>query len=679
MHKYRHATRENSRRRCYKLDGPQESLNRGIRPRTRTLLAAALSHRSITQLAAPPIRTQTPRGLSPEAETLGDLWSDATNRYGSHVALRANYAEVSYAELDIWARRLAADLSQAGLQTGETCGIYLERSIECVVSMIAITLYGANWLPLDPAYPAPRLRFMARDAGVKHIISDGDPTALQLSPATRVLEPRTVKRSLDETTLHRFGSRAESTDDAYLIYTSGSTGQPKGIPVEHAALVAFLRSMQALLPAQALSHVVSITSPCFDISLLEVFLPLVCGGTVSLATRAEALDGRLLAKRLRAERPSLVQATPTNWRMLLATGWQGHAGLTIISGGEAIDVSTVAQLLDRADSVWNLYGPTEATIWATAAQLTSADVEAGVIPIGSPLAHVDTLIVDATDNSSTSYTGELCLLGTGVARGYLHNPILSAEKFVELPNGRAYRTGDRVSRSVDGQLIFHGRIDDQVKVNGHRIEPAEVESVIRTHAQIADVAVTVKDVAGEGTRLVAYLVAHDFDPDERRSQRLTEHWQAIWTHEYVVGVEHVHDPTFNTAGLRSSYDDQPLDESVLRELVDNTCERARAFQPERVLDLGCGTGLVLLALAPECEHYVGVDFSRPAIDGLKREVAHLGLSNVDLLEQSVDTLANIDKGTFDVVLLNTVIQYFPDTRYLETVLDNAIEALRPAA
>lgn len=616
--------------------------------------------------------------LPGSVDTLAALWTRAAVEFAPSTAVRSEVEDLTYEGLDARARALAGDLARAGLGPGGTCGLYLERSIDCVVSILAVTLTGAAWLPLDPGYPAARLRLMAMDAGIRHLITDRDADALTLDPRPRIHGPRPP----GDGTPRRPGPGPQAVvrprDLAYVIYTSGSTGQPKGIEIEHRSLVAFLRSMAALLPPRSLSHVLSASSPSFDISLLDLFLPLSCGGMVTLAPSTDARDGRLLAARLQAERPTLFQATPATWRMLLAAGWQGHDGLTLLTGAEAIAPAMARDLMDRADAVWNLYGPTETTVWATAAKLTRQDVQAGAIPIGRPLAHIGTRILDDHGHPvADGGVGELYLSGPSLARGYTALPALTAEKFVTLPQGRAYRTGDRASLRPDGQLAYHGRIDHQIKLNSTRIEPAEVEAVLRAHAQVRDAVVAAKPVGDGDPRLVAYVVPETFDPGQRRRKRLSDHWRTIWSREYDESRGRLADATFNTAGLRSSYDGLPIAEPALKDIVDQTCARIRALAPSRVLDLGCGSGLVLFRLAPHCERYVGVDFSPGAIADLTRETARLGLATVRLFQQAADDAANIAAGSFDVVVLNTVIQYFPDGDYLASVLDNALRALRP--
>ncbi len=452
--------------------------------------------------------------------TLADYWCTAARRFGDNIALVADDKCYTYADLDSYARALACRLREAGLRHGDVCGIHLPRSAESVISILAITLSGAAWLPLDPSYPRARLELMADEARIKLLVADTHGPSLHLK-----CEPIVISADIDDlpnVTRHVTHPWPSVTPDdlAYIIFTSGSTGRPKGIQIEHGALLAFLSSMAELLDPAVWRWVFSVSSPSFDISLLDLFVPFAFGGCVELASLEEARDGRLLKARLDASRPSLLQATPATWRMLLAAKWQGHQGLTLLTGAEAISPAMANDLLHRSDELWNLYGPTETTVWASAAKLTLQDVKAGLIPIGFPLNHVETLIVDDEKREvQTGEIGELWLKGPSLSRGYLERPELTAEKFAEGPHGRAYRTGDRVSLRPDGQLAFHGRIDNQIKLNSFRIEPSEVENVLCRHEAIREVIVTLKSSYNDEQRLVAYALPATHEHDAAKLTR----------------------------------------------------------------------------------------------------------------------------------------------------------------
>ncbi|MEM8686741.1 MAG: amino acid adenylation domain-containing protein [Pseudomonadota bacterium] len=442
-------------------------------------------------------------------DTLGALWTKAHDAFGTRTALSIKDTSYSYDDLDLRARALAARLHGAGLQAGDVCGIYLGRSAECVIAILAVTLAGGAWLPLDPAYPKARLRAMADEVGIKLLLVESDTEPLAVNCRAEILHVSADAPSAPVSDAAGPGWRARGDDLAYIIYTSGSTGRPKGIQIHQKALITYLASMADVLPQQTMACVLSVSSPSFDISLLDLFLTFRAGGTLVLASAGEARDGRRLKDRIEAARPSLLQATPATWRLLLAAGWQGDEALTLLTGAEAISPRMARELKARAKSVWNLYGPTETTLWATAGEITDDDVQCGTIPIGRALAHFETLILDEARNPvNTGEVGELWLLGPTLSRGYVAQPALTAARFVQLPQGTAYRTGDRVAVRPDGQLSFHGRIDNQIKLNSVRIEPAEVEAVLVRHRGVREAIVAARGLKGdeEAKRLVAYIV-----------------------------------------------------------------------------------------------------------------------------------------------------------------------------
>ncbi|MEM1198665.1 MAG: non-ribosomal peptide synthetase [Pseudomonadota bacterium] len=449
---------------------------------------------------------QFSRDETPSSDTLSALWTGAHKAFSTRPAIKAKETAYSYDDLDRRARALAAKLHGAGLEAGDVCGIYLGRSAECVIAILAVTLAGGAWLPLDPAYPKARLRAMADEVGIKLLLVEQGTEPLMLNCRAETVHVNADEPPVPQNDPKGPGWSARGDDLAYIIYTSGSTGRPKGIQIHHKALVTYLDSMAAVLPPESLTCVLSVSSPSFDISLLDLFLTFRSGGTVVLATPGEARDGRRLKTRIETLRPSLLQATPATWRLLLAAGWQGDKALTLLTGAEAISPRMAGELKARAKAVWNLYGPTETTLWATAGEITDRDVHEGAIPIGKPLAHFDTLILDeGRAPVKDGEVGELWLLGPTLSRGYVAQPALTAERFVQLPQGTAYKTGDRVAVRPDGQLSFHGRIDNQIKLNSVRIEPAEVEAVLVRHSRVREAIVALKG-DDEARRLVAYIV-----------------------------------------------------------------------------------------------------------------------------------------------------------------------------
>src|SRR6185295_900888 len=297
---------------------------------------------------------------------------------------------------------------------------------------------------------------------------------------------------------------------AYVIYTSGSTGRPKGVQISHGALTNFLASMAEMPGIGAEDRLLAVTSLSFDIAGLELYLPLMVGGRVVLASREEAADGRRLQEMISESGITVLQATPATWRLLLESGWQGGEGLKALCGGEALSPVLAASLLERVGSLWNVYGPTETTVWSTVEEIRSE----GPVSIGRPIANTEAYVLDGSGQPSpVGVPGELLLGGAGLARGYLARPELTAERFVPDPFGapgsRLYRTGDLARYRTDGTLECLGRIDHQVKVRGFRIELGEIETALGNHPEVAAAVVVAPEETTGERRLVAYVVPRE--------------------------------------------------------------------------------------------------------------------------------------------------------------------------
>ncbi|MGW2027900.1 amino acid adenylation domain-containing protein [Streptomyces decoyicus] len=400
--------------------------------------------------------------------TLVALWEQQAAATPDAVAVIAGAHRATYADVDRRATALAAELQARGIGPENLVGVCLGRSVEMVVALLGILKSGAAYLPLDPSYPADRLRHMTTDSGAGLWLCDADHRAQAL--ASGVADVLLVE-DLPAEPAAPVASVVRPHHLAYVIYTSGSTGLPKGVAVDHAALASFLRSVAERPGLGADDRVLALTPLSFDISILELFLPLTRGATVVMAPRAANTDPELLAATIAEAGVSVVQATPTTWRMLLASGWTDGHGRVLLSGGEPLDPRLARDLLATGGTLWNLYGPTEATVWATAARI---DAVADRVTVGTALSNTRLHVVDEDGREAgPGVTGELWIGGAGVARGYLNRPALTADRFVPDPfgaaSGRLYRTGDLARWSADGTLEVLGRNDHQVKVRGFRI------------------------------------------------------------------------------------------------------------------------------------------------------------------------------------------------------------------
>ena len=441
------------------------------------------------------------------------------------VAVEQGGKRLTYAQLDARASVLAQRLRAAGAGPGALVGVCLERSPDLVAALLAVLKTGAAYVPMDPAYPPARLRAMAEDARLSLYVTQRALLARLPEGAAAVLadEDEDARGAADAP------KDAALEGLAYVIYTSGSTGRPKGVAVPHDALANLLEAMRRELDVRPGDRWLAVTTVSFDIAALELYLPLLCGATVVLAARDEAADPRALAA-LAAD-ATLLQATPATWRMLVESGWEGSARLRALCGGEALPPDLAHRLRRRVGALWNVYGPTETTIWSTAHRVERDEPR---VPIGRPLANTRVHVLDARgEPCPVGVPGELCIGGAGVARGYLGQPDLTAQRFIPdpfLPGERVYRTGDLVRWRADGALDFLGRLDRQVKVRGFRIEPAEVEAALRAHPDVREAAAVAREDTPGDARLVAYVVPRDParapDAAELRAflrERLPEH------------------------------------------------------------------------------------------------------------------------------------------------------------
>ena len=437
-------------------------------------------------------------------------------------AVVAGGVTLDYRALDERANRLARLLAARGVTPGSRVAVCVDRTEDMPVAVAAVLKAGAAYVPLDPTHPAERLRYTLEDAGVACAV-----TLARFAPL--LAEARSPLVLLDEVGPELASLPAtpppvavKPEDRAYVIYTSGSTGRPKGVEVEHRNVVSFLEAMRRAPGLGAEDVLLSVTTLSFDIAGLELWLPLSTGARVVLASRADVLDGERLMGLLDRHRITVMQATPSTWRLLLDAGWTGKPDLKALCGGEALPRDLAAALAPRVGELWNMYGPTETTIWST---VDRVEDPAGPLTIGRPIHGTRVYVLEASGQPAPiGVSGELCIAGEGVARGYLNRPELTREKFatIALPGGRterAYRTGDVARFRADGRIEFLGRRDHQVKVRGYRIELGEIEAVLARHPGVKACVVSVREDAPGDRRLVGYVVegGAPFDADAARA------------------------------------------------------------------------------------------------------------------------------------------------------------------
>lgn len=487
-----------------------------------------------------------------EREMLVDRWNDTHAPYPElcvheliqaqartapdAIAVVTEQETLTYRELEDQSERLARRLRSLGAGRGQLVAVCLPRSATLAVSLLAVLKAGAAYVPLDPDYPSERLRTMLEDSGATIVVTAPSVSA-GLGPLTaQVLFPSEVLAAAELEPTHG-GTRASLGDLAYVIYTSGSTGRPKGVEVTHRGLTNVLHAMRSE-PGIAKDDVVhSITTVCFDIFALELFLPLVAGARVVIGSRDTARSPEALRQALLRHGVTVLQATPVTWRMLLDHGWEGTPRLRVWCGGEAMGTDLATRLLQTGAEVWNLYGPTETTIWSAAHRVHCPDDAA---KLGRPISNTQLFVTnDELALQPIGVPGELVIGGDGLARGYMNRPELTEERFVVNAlgsRGRLYRTGDLAVRLPDGSIRFLGRSDQQVKIRGFRIELGEIEARLGEHPVVRQAVVLVSESTPGQKELVAFWTGDS--PTRATDRELREHLKSSLP-DYMIPARYV--------------------------------------------------------------------------------------------------------------------------------------------
>ncbi|TCO62645.1 non-ribosomal peptide synthase protein (TIGR01720 family)/amino acid adenylation domain-containing protein [Actinocrispum wychmicini] len=615
-------------------------------------------------------------------ETVADMLSSQALVTPDDIALVFGDERVTYAELDARINRMARLLLAAGAEPEQVIALALPRSIDMVVALFAVLRTGAAYLPLELDYPVERLAMMIADARPIVLVSTGPVAATLADDTPRILLDQTDFTDIPGHPLDEV--RKFSLDHpAYVIYTSGSTGRPKGVVTPYRGLTNMqLNHQEAIFdPAIAsaggrrlrIAHTVSFS---FDMSWEEL-LWLVEGHEVHVCDEELRRDARALVAYCDAHKIDVVNVTPTYAHLLMEEGLlAGHRPALVLLGGEAVSESVWSRLRDTDNTYgYNLYGPTEYTINT----LGGGTNDSATPTVGKPIWNTRAYIVDGWLRPvPDGVPGELYISGTGLARGYLDRPGLTAERFVADPFGtpgeRMYRTGDLVRRRPDGNLDFLGRTDDQVKIRGYRVELGEIETALTSHPRVAQAAVLLKD-----SRLVGYVVPAELSGADRETVEADQvgEWRQIYSDEYTeIGTALF---TEDFAGWDSSYTGDPIPLDHMREWRAATVARITDLRPRRILEIGVGTGLLMSQLAPASEEYWGTDFAAPVIAKLQRDLTRDPdlAAKITLRTQPADVVDGLPAGHFDTVVINSVIQYFPSVDYLTQVIRSALDLLAP--
>lgn len=466
------------------------------------------------------------------------LIDKAAATYPEHAAVAFDGKLMSYRELVSQANQLAAYLAEIGVEPGSAVAIYVARNIDLMVALLGILKAGGAYVPLDPVYPPDRLQYMLENSGATVILTEENLAAGVADSGCRIVRMDSDRAEFDRQNAANPAVRTAPEDLAYIIYTSGSTGVPKGVEIPHRAVTNFLQAMRAKPGIAPQDRLLAVTTISFDIHVLELFLPLIAGACVEIASAETSRNGPALLDRLQRGDITVMQATPTTWQMLLDSGWQQALDIKLLCGGEALPRELANRLCQLGASLWNMYGPTEATVWTSTDEVRAEEEK---ISIGRPLANTSLFVLDRHHEPlPIGVIGELFIGGRGLAKGYHALPSQTAERFIDVSFGdhhgeRLYRSGDTARYLADGRIEVLGRTDHQVKLRGFRIELGEIEAVLVRHPDIRSAVAIVRADEGEEPRLVAYVISND---DRQSSSELRASIRASLP-EYMVPSEFV--------------------------------------------------------------------------------------------------------------------------------------------
>ncbi|MEH2385069.1 MAG: amino acid adenylation domain-containing protein [Nostoc sp.] len=621
----------------------------------------------------------------PQDKYIHQLFESVAEQNPDATALVFGDEQLSYKELNIRSNKLAHYLKKLGVEAEVLVGLCVERSFDMVIGMLGILKAGGAYVPLDPSYPSERLNFMLEDAQVSVLLTQERWLEPLKNYNSQIICIDNDSEIIAEELEDNLTSQVKVNTLAYVIYTSGSTGKPKGVKIEHRGLLNLVFWYQKAFPISPLDRATQICGVGFDACGWEIWPYLSVGASIyfvddEIRQIPEHLRDWLISKAITIT----LLPTPLAEKILRLDFPKNAALRILLTGGDRLNQYPLA---DHPFQLVNNYGPTENTVVTTSGQISVENKDNLAPLIGRAIANTQIYILDQhLQPVPIGVSGELYISGDGLARGYLNRPELTAECFIEhfftnKLKARLYKTGDLVRYRADGNIEFLGRLDEQVKIRGYRIELGEIEAVLSQHPAVQETVVISREDKGE-KRLVAYVVAKTEYSSEQENMQLIQlqneqvlQWQMLYNETYNQPADS--DPKLNIVGWNSSYTNQPIPAEQMREWVDNQVEQILALQPKRVLEIGCGTGLILFRVAPDCTKYCATDFSPVSLDYIQQQLQRPEMPQVTLYQQMATDFEKIETAAFDVIILNSVVQYFPTIDYLIRVLEGAVQATAP--
>lgn len=592
-------------------------------------------------------------------------------QYPNKEAIIFHEKAISYQELHQRSDSFAQYILNSGVNQEEIIPLILERDPDTIIAMLGILKAGCAFLPISPITPCARIKYILEDTRANLVISNINIESIVASNVT-IVKPSTIE-PLD----HSITFDITQHNLAYVMYTSGSTGNPKGVLIEHGSMLNLFSSLITELNITNHAVFLALTDYTFDISLIELLMPLLCGATIVLTEQGTVADGIKIKHYLGKNSISFMQATPLSWKVLLKQGWKNDGHMNVLVGGEKFTTKLAEQLDYTKGNVWNVYGPTETSMWSMANHI-SGNLVTESVPLGQPL---NNTIIEIFDEElrpvSLGKQGELYIGGAGLARGYLNNVELTHEKFITHPETkkRFYKTGDIVIAHDKENICYIGRIDNQLKYGGIRIEAGEIESAIEQESFIKSAVVKVHETEGFYKSLAAYVEIDEekiFSDEVHAIGSDTSNFLKNIYDETYLHAENYEYGVINNCGWQSSFTGKLISVEELDESYQFIRKIINESNLSNVVEVGCGTGSLLFEYIDKADRCTVIEISSTALDYVKNKLNENQKQKVTFRHESVQTIHNHQR--YSCVIVNSVVQYLPSIHSLITTLMQLVSA-----
>ncbi|NEP13418.1 MAG: amino acid adenylation domain-containing protein [Symploca sp. SIO2C1] len=623
----------------------------------------------------------------PTDKCIHELFEAQVDKTPDAIALVFQEQQLSYSQLNSKANQLAHHLQKLGVKPEMLVGICLERSVEMVIGLLAILKAGGAYVPLDPNYPQSRLDYLIEDAQLSILLTK-EKWHNHLQTAAQVICLDTNTPVITTVTSDNPSVSITAEHQAYMMYTSGSTGQPKGVNIRHRGVVRLVQNTNYVsLSAQDIF--LQLAPISFDAATFEIWGSLLNGGVLVVMPPHQPSLAEIGAA-VRQHQVTTLWLTAGLFQLMVEEHLEDLGSLKqLLAGGDVLSLASVQKVVEKLEGcqLINGYGPTENTTFTCCFPIVVSNKLEQSVPIGKPISNTQVYILDShLQPVPIGVAGELHIGGDGLATGYHNCSELTAVKFIPNPFDsskatKLYKTGDLARYLPDGNIEFLGRLDYQVKIRGYRIETGEIEATLNQHPTVKETLVVVREDNPGDKRLIAYIVpeteATKTNPELFKTQ--VSGWQQIYNQQIYSQLSEVKDPFFNTRGWLSNYDNQPIPETQMRLWAKDIVSQVLAHQPQRVWEIGCGTGMLLFQIAPHTQAYYGTDISTVSLDYVQQLLLQQPekYAHVSLEQKQAEDMAQIAENSFDVVILSSIVQCFPSIEYLLQVIENSIRVIKP--